>query len=251
MAIGEAPLKAAVVLQLGPVPVTQPVVATWAIMALLVLVSWLGMRRASATDGNGGGSGLQRALEVLVEAMQGQLAEILPQGGWRYLPVVGTLFLYVVSANLSAILPEVKPPTASLETTAALALVVFFSVHAYGLAARGPWGYLRRYVTPSPFLLPLNMLADVTCTFSLMVRLFGNMMSHEFVIAIVVFLAGFLVPVPFLLLGVLIGVIQAYIFAMLSAVYIGAAVEGEGGPPPPAAMGKQGTEAGYDDGHKP
>ena len=117
-----------------------------------------------------------------------------------------------------------QSPTGHIETPAALALIVFFSVHFYGFSVRGAGPYLRHYVQPTPFLLPLNLLSEITRIFSLMIRLFGNMMSHEFIIAILLLLAGLLLPIPFLLLGVLIGLIQAYIFTILASVYIAAAV---------------------------
>ncbi|RME97507.1 MAG: F0F1 ATP synthase subunit A, partial [Alphaproteobacteria bacterium] len=124
----------------------------------------------------------------------------------------------------SAVVPGVSPPTGHIETPAALALVVFLSVHIIGVRMRGVRDYLHHYLEPSPLLLPLNILSELTRSFSLMVRLFGNMMSHEFVLGIVVVLAGLFVPVPFMLLGILIGVVQAYIFAVLATVYIGAAL---------------------------
>jgi F-type H+-transporting ATPase subunit a len=138
--------------------------------------------------------------------------------------LLGTLFVFLVFANLSAVVPGMKPPTGHIETPAALALIVFLSVHYFGIRSRGWLQYVRRYVRPNPLLLPLNVLSEITRTFSLMVRLFGNMMSHEFVIAIVVFLAGLFLPIPFMLLGILIGIIQAYIFTVLATVFIGAAV---------------------------
>jgi len=137
--------------------------------------------------------------------------------------MLATLFLFLVIANLSAAVPGLKAPTAHLETPAALALVVFLSTHYFGIRARGWRPYLRHYTQPSLLLTPLNALAELTRTFSLMIRLFGNMMSHELVISIIAVLAGLLVPVPFLALGLLIGLIQAYIFTVLASVYIGAA----------------------------
>ncbi|NQU70229.1 MAG: F0F1 ATP synthase subunit A, partial [Rhodospirillales bacterium] len=130
----------------------------------------------------------------------------------------------LVCANLAAIVPGLKPPTGHLETPAALAAIVFFSIHYFGVRSRGVVDYVRRYTKPNLLLFPLNVLSEITRTFSLMVRLFGNMMSHEMVIAIIVFLAGLLLPIPFMLLGILIGLIQAYIFTVLAAVFIGAAV---------------------------
>jgi F-type H+-transporting ATPase subunit a len=197
------------------------VVTTWGLMALMTLGAWAIMRRARIDAGPA-----QAALEIVVEALETQLREIMRRDPQPYLPMLGTMFLLLVFANLSAVAPGLEPPTGRIELPAALAIIVFFSVHVFGVLARGPGEYLRHYIRPSPIMLPLNIVSEITRIFSLMVRLFGNMMSHEFVLAIVVFLSGFLVPVPFMALGVLIGVIQAYIFTVLAAVFIGAAVGG-------------------------
>ncbi|MDH3913471.1 MAG: F0F1 ATP synthase subunit A, partial [Rhodospirillales bacterium] len=189
------------------------------IMAVLTAVSWLGLRRASIH-----GNALQTVLEIVVETLEKQVSEIIRRDPWPYLPLLGTLFIFLVLANLSAVVPGMKPPTAHIETPAALAAIVFSSVHYFGIRSRGLAEYARRYTRPNLLLLPLNVLSEFTRTFSLMVRLFGNMMSHAFVIAIVVFMAGLFLPIPFMLLGILIGIIQAYIFTVLAAVYIGAAV---------------------------
>lgn len=216
-----SPLLPEILFHIGPVPISRPVVTTWGIMVLLTVFSWLGMRGAKTEPGT-----LQTVLEIIVETTASQLKEILRRDPWPYLPLLGSLFLFLVFANLSAVVPGTKPPTGHIETPAALAAIVFFSVHFFGIRALGPLHYVERYVKPNPLLLPLNVLAEITRTFSLMVRLFGNMMSHEFVIAIVVFLAGLFLPIPFMLLGILIGIIQAYIFTILAAVFIGAAVSG-------------------------
>jgi F-type H+-transporting ATPase subunit a len=213
------PLKTEILFYLGPIPIAEAVVTTWVIIALLVLVSWLGVRKASVDAGP-----LQTALEIVIETITTQVSEVMGQNAVRYVPLIGTLFLFLVCANLSAALPGAQAPTAHIETPAALAAIVFFSVHYFGIRSRGWREYIRRYTRPSLFLLPLNILSEITRTFSLMIRLFGNMMSHEFVLAIVAFLAGLLVPIPFLALGILIGLIQAYIFTVLAAVFIGAAV---------------------------
>lgn len=215
------PFEVEVVAQLGPVPLTTPVVTTWGLMAALALVSWLGTRRASV-DRPGR---WQSALEILVELLQSQVEAVLHRDGGRFLPLLGTLFIFLSVANLSVVVPGLKPPTAHLETPAALALIVFVAVHGYGVAAQGLGTYLRGYLKPNPLMLPLNVFSELTRTFSLMIRLFGNIMSHEFVVGIVVVLAGLFVPIPFMALGILIGLIQAYIFTVLSAVFLGAAVE--------------------------
>jgi F-type H+-transporting ATPase subunit a len=217
-----SPLAPDIVFHLGPVPISRAVVTTWAIMALLAAVSWFGLRRPNVHANT-----LQTVLEILVQALQAQVQEIMRRDPWPYLPLLGTLFVFLVFANLSAIVPGMKPPTGHIETPAALAGIVFLSVHFFGIRSRGLLEYMRRYVRPNPLLLPLNVLSEITRTFSLMVRLFGNIMSHEIVIAIVILLAGLLLPIPFMLLGILIGIIQAYIFTVLAAVFIGAAVGGE------------------------
>jgi F-type H+-transporting ATPase subunit a len=212
------PLAPDILFSLGLVPISRPVVTTWAIMALLTALSWLGLRRVAA------GGTLQTVLEILVETLEKQITDIIRRPPGPFLPLLGTLFIFLVFANLSAVVPGMKPPTGHIETPAALAAIVFLSAHYFGIRSRGLLAYVRHYTKPSLLLLPLNILSEFTRTFSLMVRLFGNMMSHEFVIAIVVFMAGLLLPVPFMLLGILIGIIQAYIFTVLAAVFIGAAV---------------------------
>ncbi len=214
-----SPLVPEILFHLGPVPISRPVVTTWAIMAVLTATFWLGLRRTSVHAGT-----FQTVLEIVVETLANQVEDIIRRDPWRYLPLLGTLFIFLVFANLSAIVPGMKPPTGHIETPAALAAIVFLSVHYFGVRSRGLVEYAEHYIRPNPLLLPLNVLSEITRTFSLMVRLFGNMMSHEFVIAIVVYLAGLFLPIPFMLLGIMIGIIQAYIFTVLAAVFIGAAV---------------------------
>lgn len=214
-----SPLAPDILFHLGPVPIDRAVATTWGLMAALWAVLMLAMRAPGPA-----GRTARAALEIVVTTIAGQLREILGRDPWPFVPLLGSLFLFLVLANLAAVLPGVTPPTGHIETPAALALIVFLSVHVYGIRARGLGPYLRHYLEPNPFLLPLNVLSELTRTFSLMIRLFGNMMSHEFVLAIVVFLSGLLVPIPFLLLGILIGLIQAYIFTVLATVYIAAAV---------------------------
>ncbi|MGC9370189.1 MAG: F0F1 ATP synthase subunit A [Paracoccaceae bacterium] len=213
------PLASEILFSIGPVPISRAVVTTWAIMAVLLIVVRVVLRSPQVRAG-----AAQTALEIVVETISHQIRAILGRDPWPFMPLLGTLFIFLVVANLSAVLPGAKPPTGHIETPAALAGIVFLSVHFFGLHTRGAADYLRHYIEPNPFMLPLNVLSELTRTFSLMIRLFGNMMSHEFVLAIVVFLAGLLLPIPFMLLGILIGIIQAYIFTVLATVYIGAAV---------------------------
>jgi F-type H+-transporting ATPase subunit a len=217
--ISANPLQTEILFHIGRVPISEGVVTTWAIMLILTLVSWLITRRANVA-----GTGLQAALEIVVATIADQIRQVVRTDPWPFVPLVGTLFIYIVTANLSGIVPGVKAPTAHIETPAALALIVFFSTFFLGIRSRGIGPFAARYLKPNPLLLPLNVLSEITRSFSLMIRLFGNMMSHEFIITLIVFLAGLFVPVPFLLLGVLIGIIQAYIFSVLATVYIAAAV---------------------------
>jgi F-type H+-transporting ATPase subunit a len=217
--VGHSPFDLPVVLQVGPIPVTKPVVITWGLMALLALGSHLLTRRLRVHAGRA-----QAAVELLVTTIEGQLGEIIPGGGRSYLPLLGTMFIFLVLSNVSGIVPGLQAPTAHLETPAALAVVVFLTVQVSGFRRHGFVRYLKEFARPSFLLLPLNVLSELTRTFSLMIRLFGNVMSGEFIIAIVLGLAGLIVPLPLMGLELLTGLIQAYIFTTLAAVFIAAAV---------------------------
>ena len=216
-----SPFASEVVFRLGPASITRVVVTTWGIVVLLAGASFAATRRLRV---EAPGS-VQSALEIMLETISNQVRDALGVPPERYVPLLGTLFLFLVVSNLSAIVPGVSPPTAHVETPAALAVIVLLATHYYGIQARGLRAHLAGYVKPNPLLLPLNVLAELTRTFSLTVRLFGNVMSHELVLGIVLTIAGLLVPVPLMLLGILIGIVQAYIFTILAAVFLGAAVE--------------------------
>jgi F-type H+-transporting ATPase subunit a len=214
-----SPLTAQVLFHVGPVPITMPVAITWGLMAALTLTSVLATRRLRLDPATG-----QSAVELLVATVQGQIRETLQTDPAPYLPFLATLFIFIASANLLSLIPGLEPPTAHLETDAALAIIVFFAVHYFGVRARGLGGYLADFARPTWIMLPLNLLSEVTRTFSLMVRLFGNIMSGVFVIGVVLSLVGLLVPIPFMALELLTGLIQAYIFTVLAMVFIGGAV---------------------------
>ena len=214
------PFTEEIVFHLGPIPIARLVVTTWALVAALAGGAFLATRRLRV-DAPGR---VQTGLEIAVETIADQIREILQEPPEPFVPLVGTLFLFLVVANLSAIVPGVEPPTARVETPAALAVIVLASTHVYGVRARGLRRHLAAYVEPNPLLLPLNVLAELTRTFSLAIRLFGNVMSHELVLGVVLALAGLLVPIPLMALGALIGLVQAYIFTILATVFIGAAV---------------------------
>ena len=213
-----SPLTSTVLFHAGPVAISLPVVTTWVIMIALTACCWLVTRRLQKQPG-----ARQAVLELVVTGIEQQIGEIIRKDPRPYLPLLGTLFIYLVTANLSGLLPGVEAPTSKIETPAALALIVFLSVHYYGVRSRGLRGYLASFAEPKLIMLPLNILSEITRTFSLMLRLFGNIMSGEFVIALVVALAGLFVPIPLMALEILVGLIQAYIFTVLAAVFIGAA----------------------------
>lgn len=221
-----SPLATVVAFHVGSIGVTRPVVTTWAIMLVLVSASWVSTRRLELTP-----TRRQAVLELLVTGIMSQIEDVIRSDARPLLPLLGTLFIFLLAANISGILPGVQAPTAHLETPAALALIVFLAVHVFGVRARGFVGYLGSFAQPKLLMLPLNVLSEITRTFSLMVRLFGNIMSGEFLIALVLALAGLLLPVPLMALELLIGVVQAYIFTVLATVFIGAAVSGEAGEP--------------------
>lgn len=214
-----SPLEAAPLFYVGPVPVTGAVVTTWGIMAVLTIGSALATRRLRLEPNS-----VQAVLELLVEAIETQIRETMQSEPARFLPLIATLLIFLVSANLLSLIPGLEPPTAKLETAGALALIVFGAVHWYGIRIQGLRGYLREFARPAWIMLPLNVLAEFTRTFSMMVRLFGNIMAGVFVVGIVLSLAGLFVPIPLMALDMLTGIVQAYIFTVLAMVFIGAAI---------------------------
>jgi F-type H+-transporting ATPase subunit a len=218
--MASSPLASAILFHLGPIAITRPMVTTWVIIAVLALGSWVVTRRLALHPDR-----RQATLELIVTGIMGQVEEVIRKDARPFLPILGTLFIFLVAANLSGVLPGVEAPTGKLETPAALALIVFVSVHFFGVRARGPLGYLASFAQPKLIMLPLNIISEVTRTFSLIVRLFGNVMSGEFIIALIVGLAGLFVPIPLMALEILVGLVQAYIFTVLATVFIGAAVD--------------------------
>ncbi|WP_371036420.1 MULTISPECIES: F0F1 ATP synthase subunit A [unclassified Rhodosalinus] len=196
------------------------IVFTWAVMALLVAVSWAITSRLSEGETV---SRWQVMLEVVVTGIRDQIAEIGADRPGRYLPFIGTLFLFIAVSNLLTVVPGYVPPTGSLSTTAALAVAVLIAVPLFSITERGILGYLRTYIRPTPFMLPFNIISEVSRTISLAVRLYGNVMSGTVIVGILISIAPFFFPVVMRLLGLLTGLIQAYIFAVLAMVYIASA----------------------------
>lgn len=219
-----------VIFEVAGVPINATVVFTWALMLLMVVASWLITRRI--TSGVRIGSG-QNLLEVIVTAIRDQIEEVGGQRADLYMPFVGTLFLFIAISNIfAAIIPGFEPPTASLSTTAALALCVFVAVPIYGISQRGLAGYLRQYIEPTPLMFPFQVIGEVSRTLALAVRLFGNIMSGTMIVGLLLAIAPFFFPIVMRVLGLLTGLVQAYIFAVLAMVYIASATKVTKGAPP-------------------
>lgn len=205
---------------LGIFSINATIAYTWLVMLLLSIGSWLISRRLSSHPDI---SYLQNLLEVLVTAVRDQIEDITRQRSDQYLAFIGTLFLFIITSNLLAIVPGYYPPTGSLSTTAALAICVFIAVPLFGISNEGLLNYLRHYIRPSLLMLPFNLIGELSRVISLAVRLYGNIMSGTVIVGILLSLMPFFFPVVIQLLGLITGVIQAYIFAVLAIVYIASA----------------------------
>ena len=208
------------------------IVFTWALMAVLVLGSMLVTRKLSTEHQR---SRWQNLLEIVVTGITEQIREVGLKQAERYLPFLGTLFLFVAAAALATIVPGYEPPTGSLSTTVALALCVFVAVPLFGIREQGLGGYLKSYLQPTFIMLPFNIISELSRTLALAVRLFGNMMSGAMIVGILLTITPFLFPVVMTLLGLLTGMVQAYIFSILAAVYLAAATRPAPQPDKPAA----------------
>jgi F-type H+-transporting ATPase subunit a len=204
----------------GFVKLNGTVVTTWALMILMSLGAKLVTRNLSTT---GNISRWQAMLEIVVTALRAQIKDVGLGQPDKYLPFLGTIFLFVATANLFTVIPGYKPPTGSLSTTAALALCVFVAVPLFGIREQGLAGYLRTYTAPTILMLPFNIISEISRTLALAVRLFGNMMSGVMIIGILLTITPYFFPIVMTVLGLLTGMVQAYIFSILAAVYIAAA----------------------------
>ena len=206
--------------QYGFVRLNGTIAFTWALMFVLTVGSWLVTRKLS-TD-------LRRArwqnlLEIVVTGIEKQIKDVGLRDPQKYMGFLGTLFLFVALASLCTVIPGYEPPTGSLSTTAALALCVFIAVPLFGIEEQGLRGYLKSYIEPTIIMLPFNVISEFSRTLALAVRLFGNMMSGTMIIAILLTITPFVFPIFMSALGLLTGMVQAYIFSILAAVYIAAA----------------------------
>jgi F-type H+-transporting ATPase subunit a len=204
--------------------INATIVFTWGLMLALSIGSKLITRKlASQKTADPKRSRLHNVLEIVVTTMKRQIEEVGLHNPEKYLGFIGTLFLFVGSAALCTIIPGYEPPTGSLSTTTALALCVFVAVPFFGIKEQGIGGYLKSYIKPTVIMLPFNMISELSRTLALAVRLFGNMMSGAMILAILLSITPFLFPIVMTVLGLLTGMVQAYIFAILATVYIAAA----------------------------
>jgi F-type H+-transporting ATPase subunit a len=208
------------VFHLGPFPITGTVLTTWGIMGALFLIAWASTRRLSLEPGP-----WQVVLEGIVSAIDEAIRAVLADDAPLVFPFVATLWIFIAVANLVGLVPGLAAPTGDFSLTAALAVLVFLSVHWYGLRTQGLRAYLRHYLRPNPILLPFHLVSEISRTLALAVRLFGNIMSLGLAALLVLMVAGLLVPVPLLMLHVVEALVQAYIFGMLALIYIAGAVQ--------------------------
>lgn len=210
------------VFRVGPVVVTNTVVVTWAIMAGLATLAWAVGRRLASTPGP-----WQVVVEGIVAAIEEAIRAVLPEHYRQVMPFIATLWIFIVVANLASLIPGVRSPTGDLSLTAALAILVFLAVHWYGIRSHGLKSYLRHYLQPNPILLPFHLIGEVTRTLALAVRLFGNIFSLQMAAMLVLLVAGFLAPVPLLVLHIIEAVVQAYIFGMLALIYVAGSIQSQ------------------------
>lgn len=206
--------------QFGFVRITATLVFTWITMLILSIGSYLLTRNLKIEGDISKG---QNMLEALIETINIQIRQISQQAPGKYLPFIGTLFIFILASNILSIVPGFTAPTGSLNTTIALSLCVFLAVPAYGIADQGILDYLKEYIKPTFIMLPFNIISEISRTLSLAIRLYGNVMSSSIIVVILLGVVPLFFPVVIQALGLLTGVIQAYIFAILAIVYIASA----------------------------
>ncbi len=210
--------------QHGFVKLNATIVWTWVVMVLLVLGSWLITRRLSSDIHI---SRWQNMLEIIVLGTLDQIEQVGLPHPKKHIAFIGTMFLFIALSALCTIFPIYEPPTGSLSTTAALALSVFIAVPLLGIEEQGLKGFLKTYIEPTPIMLPFNIVGEVSRTLAMAIRLFGNMMSGTMILSILLVITPFIFPIVMSLLGLLSGMVQAYIFSIITTVYLTAAMKGE------------------------
>ncbi|MDB2415339.1 F0F1 ATP synthase subunit A [Rickettsiales bacterium] len=208
--------------QNGFVKLNSTIVTSWAIMGVLTLSSMIVTR--SLSHKNGVVSNWQSFLEIIVTSINTQIKDVGLANPTKYISFLGTIFLFIATSAIFTLFPFYTPPTASLSTTVALALCVFFAVPFFGITSQGLGGYLKSYIQPTFIMLPFNIISELSRTLAMAIRLFGNMMSGGMIVGILLSITPFLFPIVMTVLGLLTGMVQAYIFSILATVYIAAAI---------------------------
>lgn len=209
-------------ISLGPLQLTNSLLTSFGITLGIVLISLLLTRKSALHP-----SGTQVMLEGIVGSIEDAVHAVQPEHSRQLMPLIGTLWIFLVIANLIGIIPGFESPTRDLSITSALAMIVFFSVHWFGIRSQGWRAYFNHYLTPTPLMLPFHVISELTRTLALAVRLFGNMMSLEIAALLVLLVAGFLAPVPLLMLHIVEALVQAYIFGILALIYIASALQSQ------------------------
>lgn len=215
-------LTATTVFDIGPIEVTGTVVTTWGLMAFIGVVAALVGHHLERTP-----RPVQVVAESVVHAFESTVEAVAPGHARLIMPFISTFWIFLVCANLAGLVPGLYSPTGDLSATSGLAILVFLSVHWFGIRTQGLGKYLRHYLTPNPILLPFHVVSEITRTVALAVRLFGNMMSLQMAAMLVLLVAGFLAPVPLLLLHVVEALVQAYIFGMLALIYVAGGLQSQ------------------------
>ncbi|MBL7200166.1 MAG: F0F1 ATP synthase subunit A [Anaerolineae bacterium] len=213
-------LVPAVWFSLGPLQVTNTVVYTWIIMAIVSVVFIVLGKHLQVRP-----TRLQNALEWVVESIDNLISSMISDRPRLFLPLAGTLAVFITASNLGGLIPGIKSPTTDINTPLALAIIVFFSVHYYGIRRKGLLGHLRHYVEPIFILLPIEVASELARTMSLTFRLFGNILGEEIVIAVLFIILPYFIPIPMMLFSIFTSVIQAYVFTLLTVVYLSGAVQ--------------------------
>lgn len=207
---------------IGLLEISLSVITTWGIMLFITLIAWLSTRNPELLPG-----AVQTGVEGIIAAIDEAILAVAPEHGRQILPFIATLWLFLIIANLVGLIPGLHSPTRDLSVTSALAVLVFLSVHWFGIRTHGIKQYLRHYLTPSPILLPFHIISEFTRTLALAIRLFGNMMSLEMAAMLILLVAGFLAPIPILMLHIIEALVQAYIFGMLALIYLAGSMQSQ------------------------
>ena len=210
------------IFSIGPVVIKNTVIITWFVMAFIIIASYLITRRLSIKPGV-----FQEIFEAIIESAEKTIKDTLPVSPWTVIPFITTLWIFIGASNLIGLIPGFMTPTSDINTTVAFAIISYSMMHVFGLKTMGLKNYLKHYTEPSWILLPIHFLAELTRTIALAIRLFGNMLSGDMIAIILLGIAGLLVPIPFALLHIVIGIIQAYIFGILTLVFIAGGIRVE------------------------